>query len=109
VASGDAVVSPRVTRRLLEEYAQQLPVGDGAGDQADRYPQLASLTEREREVLAVVAQGLSNTEIAASLFVSETTVKSHVGRILAKLGLRDRVQIVVLAYESGLVRPGKSK
>jgi DNA-binding NarL/FixJ family response regulator len=111
VASGDAVVSPRVTRRLLEEYAQQLPVADAAGDadQADRYPQLASLTEREREVLAVVAQGLSNTEIAASLFVSETTVKSHVGRILAKLGLRDRVQIVVLAYESGLVRPGKSK
>jgi DNA-binding NarL/FixJ family response regulator len=111
VASGDAVVSPRVTRRLLEEYAQQLPVADaGAGaGQADRYPQLASLTEREREVLAVVAQGLSNVEIAASLFVSETTVKSHVGRILAKLGLRDRVQIVVLAYESGLVTPGQSK
>jgi DNA-binding NarL/FixJ family response regulator len=110
VASGDAVVSPRVTRRLLEEYAQQLPVAGGAdADQARRYPQLSSLTEREREVLAVVAQGLSNTEIAASLFVSETTVKSHVGRILAKLGLRDRVQIVVLAYESGLVRPGKSK
>jgi DNA-binding NarL/FixJ family response regulator len=109
VASGDAVVSPRVTRRLLEEYAQQLPVADAADDQADRYPQLSSLTEREREVLAVVAQGLSNTEIATSLFVSETTVKSHVGRILAKLGLRDRVQIVVLAYESGLVRPGKSK
>ena len=111
VASGDAVVSPRVTRRLLEEYAQQLPVADGGAGagQAERYPQLASLTEREREVLAVVAQGLSNTEIAASLFVSETTVKSHVGRILAKLGLRDRVQIVVLAYESGLVKPGKSK
>jgi DNA-binding NarL/FixJ family response regulator len=109
VASGDAVVSPRVTRRLLEEYAQQLPDADADAGQADRYPQLASLTEREREVLAVVAQGLSNTEIAASLFVSETTVKSHVGRILAKLGLRDRVQIVVLAYESGLVRPGKSK
>ena len=109
VASGDAVVSPRVTRRLLEEYAQQLPLVDAAGDQAGRYPKLASLTEREREVLAVVAQGLSNTEIAASLFISETTVKSHVGRILAKLGLRDRVQIVVLAYESGLVRPGKSK
>jgi DNA-binding NarL/FixJ family response regulator len=111
VASGDAVVSPRVTRRLLEEYAQQLPVADASVSpgQADRYPQLASLTEREREVLAVVAQGLSNTEIAASLFVSETTVKSHVGRILAKLGLRDRVQIVVLAYESGLVKPGKSK
>jgi DNA-binding NarL/FixJ family response regulator len=111
VASGDAVVSPRVTRRLLEEYARQLPVADAGADadRADRYPQLASLTEREREVLAVVAQGLSNTEIAASLFVSETTVKSHVGRILAKLGLRDRVQIVVLAYESGLVRPGRSK
>ena len=106
VASGDAVVSPRVTRRLLEEYAQQLPAADAT---ADAYPQLASLTEREREVLEVVAQGLSNTEIATSLFVSETTVKSHVGRILAKLGLRDRVQIVVLAYESGLVRPGKSK
>ena len=109
VASGDAVVSPRVTRRLLEEYARRLPVADAGADPADRYPQLASLTEREREVLAVVAQGLSNTEIAASLFVSETTVKSHVGRILAKLGLRDRVQIVVLAYESGLVTPGKSK
>jgi DNA-binding NarL/FixJ family response regulator len=111
VASGDAVVSPRVTRRLLEEYARQLPVAEAGADadRADRYPQLASLTEREREVLAVVAQGLSNTEIATSLFVSETTVKSHVGRILAKLGLRDRVQIVVLAYESGLVRPGKSK
>jgi DNA-binding NarL/FixJ family response regulator len=109
VASGDAVVSPRVTRRLLEEYAQQLPDVHGDGDAASRYPQLSSLTEREREVLAVVAQGLSNTEIATSLFVSETTVKSHVGRILAKLGLRDRVQIVVLAYESGLVQPGKSK
>ena len=112
VASGDAVVSPRVTRRLLEQYAQQLPVGSDAAadaDPASRFPQLASLTEREREVLAVVAQGLSNTEIATSLFVSETTVKSHVGRILAKLGLRDRVQIVVLAYESGLVRPGQSK
>jgi len=107
VASGDAVVSPRVTRRLLEEYAQQLPV-DAAPAQS-RYPQLASLTEREREVLEVVAQGLSNTEIAAALYVSETTVKSHVGRILAKLGLRDRVQIVVLAYESGLVQPGKPK
>jgi len=106
VASGDAVVSPRVTRRLLEEYAQLLPVAEDR--QTGRYQQLSALTEREREVLAVVAQGLSNTEIAASLFVSETTVKSHVGRILAKLGLRDRVQIVVLAYESGLVRPGQA-
>jgi DNA-binding NarL/FixJ family response regulator len=104
VASGDAVVSPRVTRRLLEEYAQVLPVPAELREQ--RYPQLSTLTEREREVLVAMAQGLSNTEIATSLFVSETTVKSHVGRILAKLGLRDRVQVVVLAYEAGLVRPG---
>jgi DNA-binding NarL/FixJ family response regulator len=104
VAAGNAVVSPRVTRRLLEEYAQVMPVP--AGRQAERYPQLSSLTERESEVLEAVARGLSNAEIAAKLFVSETTVKSHVGRILAKLGLRDRIQIVVLAYEAGLVRPG---
>jgi DNA-binding NarL/FixJ family response regulator len=100
VASGNAVVSPRVTRRLLEEYAQVMPVS------AERYPQLSSLTEREGEVLEAVARGLSNAEIAAALCVSETTVKSHVGRILAKLGLRDRVQIVVLAYEAGVIRPG---
>ena len=104
VASGDAVISPRVTRRLLEEYAQVLPLT--TTQRAERYPQLSSLTEREGEVLAAVARGLSNAEIAAALHVSETTVKSHVGRILAKLGLRDRVQIVVLAYETGLVRPG---
>jgi DNA-binding NarL/FixJ family response regulator len=104
VASGDAVISPRVTRRLLEEYAQVLPLS--ASQQAERYPQLAALTEREREVLIAVARGLSNTEIAASLYVSEATVKSHVGRILAKLGLRDRVQVVVLAYEAGLIQPG---
>jgi DNA-binding NarL/FixJ family response regulator len=104
VASGDAVVSPRVTRRLLEEYAQVLPVSDA--QRAERYPDLATLTEREREVLIAVAHGLSNIEIATTLHVSETTVKSHVGRILAKLGLRDRVQVVVLAYEAGLVRPG---
>jgi DNA-binding NarL/FixJ family response regulator len=100
VAAGDAIVSARVTRRLLEEYAHLLPV-----DMAGSYPQLAELTDREREVLAAVARGLSNAEIAEAFCVSETTVKSHVGRILAKLGLRDRVQIVVLAYESGLVRP----
>jgi DNA-binding NarL/FixJ family response regulator len=104
VASGDAVVSPRVTRRLLEEYAQVMPVS--AAQLTERYPRLSSLTVREREVLEAVARGLSNAEIAAELCVSETTVKSHVGRILAKLGLRDRVQIVVLAYEAGLVRPG---
>jgi DNA-binding NarL/FixJ family response regulator len=106
VAAGDAVVSPRVTRRLLEEYAQLMPAA--ATRQADPYPQLSALTAREGEVLEAVARGLSNAEIGAALFVSETTVKSHVGRILAKLGLRDRVQIVVLAYEAGLVRPGAS-
>ena len=104
VASGDAVISPRVTRRLLEEYAQVLPLS--ASQQAERYPQLGALTEREREVLIAVARGLSNTEIAVSLYVSEATVKSHVGRILAKLRLRDRVQVVVLAYEAGLIQPG---
>jgi len=105
VAAGDAVISPRVTRRLLEEYAQVLPLSEA--QRAERYPQLSALTEREREVLVEVAQGLSNAEIAAALFVSEATVKSHVGRILSKLGLRDRVQVVVLAYETGLVQPGK--
>src|SRR5262245_20338633 len=104
VAAGDAVVSPRVTRRLLEEYAQVLPLAPGQRKQ--QYPQLATLTEREREVLIAAARGLSNTEIAASLFVSEATVKSHIGRILSKLALRDRVQVVVLAYEAGLIQPG---
>jgi DNA-binding NarL/FixJ family response regulator len=104
VAAGDAVIAPRVTRRLLEEYAQVLPLP--ADQRTQRYPQLAALTEREREVLIAVGRGLSNTEIAAALFVSEATVKSHVGRILAKLGLRDRVQVVVLAYEAGLIQPG---
>jgi DNA-binding NarL/FixJ family response regulator len=104
VAAGDAVVSPRVTRRLLEEYTRVLPLS--ASQMQERYPQLSALTEREREVLTAVARGLSNAEIAASLFVSEATVKSHVGRILAKLGLRDRVQVVVLAYEAGLIQPG---
>jgi DNA-binding NarL/FixJ family response regulator len=104
VAAGDAVISPRVTRRLLEEYTRVLPLS--ASQMQERYPQLSTLTEREREVLIAVARGLSNAEIAASLFVSEATVKSHVGRILAKLGLRDRVQVVVLAYEAGLIQPG---
>jgi DNA-binding NarL/FixJ family response regulator len=109
VARGDAVVSPRITRRLLEEYAHMLPdlaAGAGAGgDAADEHPALASLTEREREVLLAVADGLSNAEIAERLYVSEATVKSHVGRLLAKLGLRDRVQAVVFAFQSGLVQP----
>jgi len=109
VARGDAVVSPRVTRRLLEEYAHQLPDGDdavAAGSTAGgEHPALESLTEREREVLLAVADGLSNAEIADRLYVSEATVKSHVGRLLAKLGLRDRVQAVVFAFQSGLVKP----
>jgi DNA-binding NarL/FixJ family response regulator len=107
VARGDAVVSPRITRRLLEEYAHTLPdLAVGAGGAADvaENPALASLTEREREVLLAVADGLSNAEIAERLYVSEATVKSHVGRLLAKLGLRDRVQAVVYAFQSGLVR-----
>jgi DNA-binding NarL/FixJ family response regulator len=111
VARGDAVVSPRITRRLLEEYAHTLPdlaagaVGAGGGDVTEENAALASLTEREREVLLAVADGLSNAEIAERLYVSEATVKSHVGRLLAKLGLRDRVQAVVFAFQSGLVRP----
>ena len=109
VALGDAVVSPRVTRRLLEEYAHQLPErGDASAAGSDagaEHPAVAGLTEREREVLLAVADGLSNAEIAERLYVSEATVKSHVGRLLAKLGLRDRVQAVVFAFQSGLVKP----
>lgn len=101
VARGEAVVAPRILRRLLDRFAQALP-DPAAADP----PRLAGLTEREREVLVLVARGLSNAEIAAQLRVSETTVKTHVGHLLAKLNLRDRVQAVVLAYESGLVRPG---
>jgi DNA-binding NarL/FixJ family response regulator len=100
VAGGESVVAPRITRRLLDRFAGQLsppPESDGL---------IGQLTDREREVLLLVAQGLSNVEIAERLYVAETTVKTHVGRILTKLGLRDRVQAVVLAYETGLVRPG---
>jgi DNA-binding NarL/FixJ family response regulator len=100
VASGDAVVSPSVTKRLLGRF-----LGDSGGELRDATV-LDVLTEREREVLVLIAKGLSNTEIARKLFLSEATVKTHVGRILAKLELRDRVQAVVLAYETGLVRPG---
>jgi len=104
VASGDAVVSPRVTRRLLDEYAHVLDV-PGAPDRAQYDMTVAKLTDREHEVLVAVAEGLSNAEIAGRLFVSEATVKSHVGRILGKLGLRDRVQAVVFAFRAGIVRP----
>jgi DNA-binding NarL/FixJ family response regulator len=100
VARGDAVVAPSVTRRLLERYvgtrsAQVTPVTD-----------VEVLTEREREVLGLIAAGLSNTEIAGRLYLAEGTVKTHVSRVLTKLGLRDRVQAVVYAYECGLVRAG---
>ena len=106
VARGDAVVSPRITKRLLEEYAHQFP-DLSSSDQSDgALPDaLAGLTGREVEVLMAVAEGLSNIEIAERLFVSEATVKSHVGRVLAKLGLRNRVQAVVFAFQTGLVRP----
>jgi DNA-binding NarL/FixJ family response regulator len=100
VASGESVVAPRVTRRLLDRFAGQLTPPPQPDDR------IGQLTDREREVLLLVAQGLSNVEIAERLYVAETTVKTHVGRILTKLGLRDRVQAVVLAYETGLVRPG---
>jgi DNA-binding NarL/FixJ family response regulator len=99
VHSGDAVVAPSTTRRLIDRFAPMLP-----SQAADAEPDLSGLTVREREVLMLIAQGLSNTEIADRLFVSEATVKTHVGRVLAKLGLRDRVQAVVFAYESGLVK-----
>lgn len=101
VASGEAVVSPRITRRMLEMFAGQLPSGATASGQLD--PRIASLTPRETEILCLVARGMSNAEIAAELVVSATTVKTHVGSVLAKLGVRDRVQAVVVAYETGLV------
>jgi DNA-binding NarL/FixJ family response regulator len=102
VHSGDAVVAPSTTRRLLDRFAPMLP----SGGKDPQHKELERLTEREREVMVLVAQGLSNGEIAARLVLSEATVKTHVGRILTKLGLRDRVQVVVLAYETGLVRAG---
>jgi DNA-binding NarL/FixJ family response regulator len=103
VAAGDAVVAPRVTRRLLERFAGRLPAGpaDSTPD-----PRLSLLTEREREVLMELAKGLSNAEIADRLYLSDATVKTHIGHILPKIGLRDRVQAVVFAYETGLVTPG---
>lgn len=100
VAGGDAVVSPKVTKRLLDRL-----IADTPGDMRDPVV-LDVLTAREREVLEQIAAGRSNAEIAEKLYLSEATVKTHVGRVLTKLGLRDRVQAVVLAYETGLVRPG---
>ena len=102
IVAGDAVVAPRVTRRLLEMFARHLPAA-GTPPQPDIDPRLSELSPREVEVLRAVAQGMSNSEVAHELFVAEATVKSHVGRILAKLGVRDRLQAVIFAYEAGLV------
>ncbi|QGV79806.1 response regulator [Streptomyces ficellus] len=103
VASGDAVVAPSLTRRLLDAYAHHLPPTPGSPAAPD--PRLAQLTEREREILTVIGQGWTNTEIAERLHLAESTVKTHVGRILAKTGARDRVQAVILAYDTRLVSP----
>jgi DNA-binding NarL/FixJ family response regulator len=100
-AAGDALLAPSVTRRLIEAFARRPP------ETSPSPSQLASVTARERDVLMLVARGRSNAEIAAALVVSEATVKTHVGSLLAKLGLRDRVQAVILAYETGLVIPGE--
>ncbi|MCI3931600.1 response regulator [Streptomyces sp. AN091965] len=107
VATGDAVVAPRLTRRLLDAFADQLPSGGASGSRADpaKHPLLASLTDRELQILTVIGQGWTNTEISARLHLAESTVKTHVGRILAKTGARDRVQAVILAYDTKLVRP----
>ena len=104
VHSGDSVVAPSTTRRLIDRFVPLLSTTGGADGAVAPAANLTGLTEREREVLVQVAAGLSNAEIASRLYVSEATVKTHVGRILSKLGLRDRVQAVVFAYETGIVR-----
>ncbi|WEV28046.1 response regulator transcription factor [Streptomyces sp. 71268] len=101
VARGEALLAPSVTRRLIADFARQRPA-----PRRDPALRLQGLTPRETEVLELIARGLSNSEIAASLVLAEQTVKSHIGRVLAKLGLRDRAQAVIFAYESGLVTPG---
>ncbi|MFD8303605.1 response regulator [Streptomyces sp. NPDC059690] len=104
VAAGDAVIAPALTRRILDEYARHRPVrpGDPAED-----PRLSTLTEREREILEAVGKGWTNGEIAARFVLSESTVKTHVGRVLAKIGARDRIQAVIFAYDIGLARPNE--
>ena len=108
VAAGDALLAPSVTRRLIADYARRpfiaAPRANGPGQ-----PALRDLTPRETEVLRLIARGLSNAEISAALVIAEQTTKTHVGRILMKLGLRDRAQAVVVAYESGLITPGEAE
>jgi DNA-binding NarL/FixJ family response regulator len=101
VAAGDALLAPSVTKRLLERFASQRPAAPRKAES------LRSLTEREREILVLIGRGRSNTEIAAELFIGEQTVKTHVSRIFMKLGVRDRVQAVILAYDAGLVEPAR--
>ena len=101
VADGEALLAPSITKRLIEEFATARPAGPAEPPKA-----FDELTARELEVFKLIARGMSNAEIAAELVVSETTVKTHVARMLMKLGLRDRVQAVVLAYEAGIVQPG---
>ena len=102
VATGDAVVAPRLTRRLLDAYAHQVLAPADAPTPED--PRLRTLSDREREVLVAIGQGWTNTEIAERLVLTESTVKKHVGRVLAKIGARDRVQAVIMGYDAGLVR-----
>jgi DNA-binding NarL/FixJ family response regulator len=101
VAAGQALLAPAITRRLIENFCRGPAPGAAAGSATGR------LSERELQVVRLIAQGLSNTEIAAKLYLSDATIKSHVARVLAKLGLRDRVQVAVFAYEKGIVRPGR--
>ncbi|MDN5564556.1 MAG: response regulator transcription factor [Luteococcus sp.] len=103
VHSGESVVAPSATRRLLERFLPSLPAGPL--EQRNAQERLSVLTEREREILVEVGRGLTNSEIAGKLFLAEATVKTHIGHILAKLNLRDRIQMVVLAYDTGLVKP----
>lgn len=103
VAGGDATISPRITKKMLDMFAPQLPGEESEAAAAADSAALASLTERETEVLKLIAQGMTNQELADKLFISMTTVKTHVGNILNKIGARDRVQAVIFAYENGLV------
>ncbi|MFJ9559014.1 response regulator [Streptomyces fuscichromogenes] len=105
VAAGDAVIAPALTRRILDEFTRYVPARRGDRDRED--PRLAALTDREREILVAIGKGWSNGEIATRFVVTESTVKTHVGRVLAKIGARDRVQAVIFAYDHGLARPNE--